>query len=138
MKIDAFIQRCRDLLEIVEGQEHFARYSQGKKKPVPLFSGCKGPEMARSLKEIEHSFEKIMSSLQLVQNYMLDVKATTWHEEYNKYRAGVKDLEVMLQNVINAGFASITTVQEGVELLDVFTQFISREVSLETSNLILL
>ena len=59
---------------------------------------------------------------------MLDVKATAWHEEYNKYRSGVKDLEVMLQNVINAGFANITTVQEGVELLDVFTQFISREV----------
>lgn len=51
-----------------------------------------------------------------------------WHEEYNKYRAGVKDLEVMLQNVINAGFESITTVQEGVELLDVFTEFTTREV----------
>lgn len=51
-----------------------------------------------------------------------------WHEEYNKYRAGIKDLEVMLQNVINAGFESITTIQEGVELLDVFTEFTTREV----------
>lgn len=114
---------------MVEGQEHFARYSQGVKKPIPLFSGCKGPEIARSLKEIEHSFDKLMSSLQSVESTMLDVKATAWHEEYNKYRSGVKDLEVMLQNVINAGFASITTVQEGVELLDVFTHFISREVA---------
>ena len=59
---------------------------------------------------------------------ILDVKATGWHDEYNKYRAGVKDLEVMLQNVINAGFETITTIQEGVELLDVFTQYINREV----------
>ena len=51
-----------------------------------------------------------------------------WHEEYNKYRAGIKDLEVMLQNVINAGFENITTIQEGVELLDVFTEFTTREV----------
>ena len=119
-------------MEIVEGQEHFAHYSQGTKKPVPLFSGSKGPEIARSLKEIEHSFEKIMLSLQSVQSYILDVKATAWHEEYNKYRSGVKDLEVMLQNVINANFANITTVQEGVEMLDVFTQFISREVYIST------
>lgn len=66
---------------------------------------------------------------------MLDVKATAWHEEYNRYRTGVKDLEVMLQNVINAGFGNITTIQEGVELLDVFTQFIAREVSCCTCSL---
>jgi dynein heavy chain len=127
-QVDAFIQRCRDLLDVVAGQEHFARFSQGVKRPIPLFSGCKGPEIARSLKEIEHSFEKLMNSLHTIFNVMLDVKATLWHDEYNKYRSGVKDLEVMLQNIINTSFSSITTIQEGVELLDVFTELTSREV----------
>lgn len=113
---------------MVDGQEHFARYSHGTKHPIPLFSGSKGPEIARSLKEIEHTFGKLMSMLQAVESHMLDVKATSWHDEYNKYRAGIKDLEVMLQNVINSSFGNITTIQEGVELLDVFTQFIGREV----------
>ena len=126
--VDAFIQRCRDLLEVVEGQIHFARFSEGKKKHLPYFSGCKGPEMARNLKEIEHTFEKHLQGLKAVQCSVLDVKATVWHEEYNRFRKGVKELEVMMQNVINGGFGTITTVQEGVELLEVFTQFISREV----------
>ena len=126
--VEAFIQRCRDLLEVVEGQVHFARFSEGKKKPLPFFSGCKGPEMGRNLKEIEQTFEKHLLLLKAVQGSVLDVKATVWHDEYNRYRKGIKDLEVMMQNVINGGFGTITTVQEGVELLEVFTQYISREV----------
>ena len=47
-QVDAFIHRCRDLLEVVEGQMDFARYSEGKKKPVPCFGGCRGPEVTRS------------------------------------------------------------------------------------------
>ena len=57
------------------------------------------------------------------------MKAPGWHDEYNKFRNGVKDLEVMLQNVINTAFETITTIQEGVELLDVFTEYMGREVS---------
>lgn len=128
--VDAFIQRCRDLMEVVDGLVHFAHYSEGQKQPLPFFSGCKGPEMARNLREIEQTFEKHLLILKAVQSSVLDVKATVWHQEYKKYRKGMKDLEVMMQNVINGGFETITTVQEGVELLDVFTQYISREVKL--------
>ena len=65
--MDAFIQRCHDLLEVVDGQEHFSRYSKGVKNPIPLFSGCKGPKIARSLKEIEHTFAKLLGNLEAVQ-----------------------------------------------------------------------
>lgn len=113
---------------MVEGQEHFARYSHGKKKSMPLFSGCKGPEIVRGLKEIEHSFEKHLYSLVAVKWTALDVKATAWHDEFNQFRTGLKEMEVMLQNIINSGFENITTVEEGVELLEVFIEFTSREV----------
>ena len=95
---------------------------------MPLFSGCKGPEIVRGLKEIEHSFEKHIYSLAAVKRSALDVKATVWHDEFNLFRTGLKELEVMLQNIINSGFESITTVEEEVELLEVFIQFASREV----------
>lgn len=65
--MDAFIQRCHDLQEVVDGQEHFSRYSKGTKSPIPVFSGSKGPKIARSLKEIEHTFEKLLNNLETVQ-----------------------------------------------------------------------
>ena len=42
------------------------------------------------------------------------VKCSTWYDD-NKFRAGVKDLEVMVQNMINTDFRSITSMEEGAE-----------------------
>ena len=41
------------------------------------------------------------------------VKCSTWYDD-NKFQAGVKDLEVMVQNVINTDFRNITSMEEGV------------------------
>ena len=102
--------------------------------PVPCFCGSQGPELARSLREVEHTFEKHLSGLKMIQRSILDVKATSWHDDYNKFKAGVKDLEVMVQNVINSGFDYISTIQEGVELLEVFAHLTMREVSFAFSS----
>lgn len=52
-QIDAFVQRCRDLLEVCEGQIQFARkISNGEKAPIPFFGGSKGPEIAKRLLNI--------------------------------------------------------------------------------------
>lgn len=49
-QIDAFVQRCRDLLEVCEGQIQFARkLSGGLKSPIPFFGGLRGPEIAKRL-----------------------------------------------------------------------------------------
>ena len=49
-----------------------------------------------------------------------------------RFRAGVKDLEVMVQNLISSAFDTITTIQEGVEILDIFQHLSSREVLYRT------
>ena len=63
-----------------------------------------------------------------VRHTILDVQSTTWHDEYQQFRTGIKELEVMVQNMINGIFATVTTVQEGVEILEVFSDMGSREV----------
>ncbi|KAL8578353.1 Dynein heavy chain 2, axonemal [Nucella lapillus] len=126
-QVDAFIQRCKDLLEVCEAQLHFARQEEGSKTEMPHFGGQKGPEIARGLLEIENQFDKNLNILRAVKNTILDVKATSWHDDYNRFRTGVKDLEVMMQNVISSAFDTVTAVEQGVELLDVFMHLNSRE-----------
>lgn len=47
-QIDAFVRRCRDLLEVCEGQLQFARKGAGgKTSPIPIFGGARGPEIAK-------------------------------------------------------------------------------------------
>ena len=57
------------------------------------------------------------------------MQSTHWHDEYLRFRTGTKELEVMVQNTINGIFTTVTTVQEGVEILEVFSDMASREVS---------
>jgi dynein heavy chain len=52
---------------------------------MPIFGGQKGPEIAESLTEIEATFNRHLLELRKFKDIILDVKATSWHEYYNKY-----------------------------------------------------
>ncbi|KAI9197259.1 dynein heavy chain and region D6 of dynein motor-domain-containing protein [Polychytrium aggregatum] len=127
-QIDAFVQRCRDLLEVCEGQIQFARKIEGgEKSPIPIFSGSRGLEITKSLEDIELAFEKQITTLWNIRKYILDVKATRWHDDYNNFKQCVKDLEVMTQNVIISAFEGVSTVEASVELLEIFHHLAKRE-----------
>ncbi|ESP04959.1 hypothetical protein LOTGIDRAFT_184938 [Lottia gigantea] len=115
------------LKKVCDAQIHFARREDGNKTEMPHFAGQKGPEIARGILDIETQFEKNLLILRSVKKTILDVKATSWHDDYNRFRAGIKDLEVMMQNVISSAFDTVTTVESGVELLDIFMHLKSRE-----------
>ena len=51
---------------------------------MPHFGGQKGPEIARGLLEIENQFQKNLNILRNVKKTILDVKATSWHDDYNR------------------------------------------------------
>lgn len=70
---------------------------------------------------------KHLLDLRRVKDTILDVKATSWHEDYNRFRSAVKEMEVMVINVINATFETITYVEQGVEILDAFMHLSARE-----------
>lgn len=57
----------------------------GNQKEMPHFSGQRGPEIARSLLEIEGAFDRHLSHLKTIKKSILDVKATSWHDDYNKW-----------------------------------------------------
>ncbi|XP_045081518.1 dynein axonemal heavy chain 2 isoform X2 [Coregonus clupeaformis] len=125
--VDAFVQRCKDLLEVCDCQQQFARREEGEQIPLPCFAGRQGAEVTRSLLEMESTFGRSLQILQHVRKGILDVKNTSWHDDYNRFRAGVKDLEVMMQNLISTAFETVNTVEEGAQLLDVFQHLSERE-----------
>jgi len=51
-----------------------------------------------------------------------------------RFRNGIKDLEVMMQNLIVSAFETVSTVEQGVEVLDIFMHLSSREVKLTSSS----
>ncbi|XP_006863561.1 PREDICTED: dynein heavy chain 2, axonemal [Chrysochloris asiatica] len=113
--------------KVCDCQYHFARWEDGKQGPLPCFSGAQGPQITRNLLEIEDIFHKNLHRLRAVRGGILDVKNISWHEDYNRFRAGVKDLEVMTQNLITSAFEFVRDVEHGVLLLDAFHRLATRE-----------
>ena len=68
-----------------EAQQHFARFVEGNQEPMPQFWGHKGLHIARGLSVIESQFFRNLSILRRHKNTILDVKSTTWHDDFTKY-----------------------------------------------------
>lgn len=67
---------------------------------------------------LQASFQKLIKGLQSLDYSILDVNSHRWHDDYNKFKAGIKDLEVMLTNVIQLGFDNASSLVARIELLE--------------------
>lgn len=125
-QVEAFVQRCSELIEICEGQLQFAM--KGSNMNMPKFGGSKASQIVNILYEIKSTFGKNIDKFRTSEKEkILDVKASTWHDEYNAFKAGMKELDVMFQNVIDLSFKQVTTVEQGVEMLEAFDYLAKRE-----------
>lgn len=93
---------------------------------LPNFGGAKGPEITANLFELERAFKKHLNKIRNLDYNILDIKMTKWHEDYTTYKNSTKDLETMFQNMITIAFKSVSTVQDGVEMLENFDQLAKR------------
>ena len=129
-QIDAFVQRCRDLIEVCENQVQFVRKSavtKGSPGPVPHFGGTKAQEIVSGIRGIQLSFEQHVDKLRKLEYDVLDVRISRWHDDYHQFKNAVKDLEVMFTNVLNAALEGNATVSEGVILIETFSRLAKRE-----------
>lgn len=65
---------------------------------MPIFGGQKGPEISESLSEIESTFNRHLLELRRFKDIILDVKATSWHEYYNKYEKE-EDTDYLIKSI---------------------------------------
>lgn len=64
--IDAFIQRCKDLIEICEAMITFGRFDETEPIPKPKFGGTRGKEFERYCDKIESMFKESLEDVERV------------------------------------------------------------------------
>jgi len=112
---EAFIQRCRDLKEICEGQLQFALAK------IPIFGSTKGKEWTNSLNDLKGLFEKHLKIVKNLKYDILDVKITQWHEDYGQtFKEEVKQIEIIYCTIIANTFKHVTNLENAVEMLENF------------------
>lgn len=68
--MDAFLQRCRDLLEVCEAQLQFATNTK-----LPAFGGTRGVEIEKNIGDIQVAFQGLLGQLKGLKYDILDIKA---------------------------------------------------------------
>jgi dynein heavy chain len=133
-QIDAFVQRCKDLMEVCEAQEQFAGKSG---VPPPVFAGTKGPEIAQTMSEIENDFVELVDSLRGLDYHLMDIKATSWHDDYNQFKEGVKDLDQRTITMYTSALAAASGLEGKTETLEALNQMarrVGREATRREAN----
>ncbi|CAM6114547.1 unnamed protein product [Calypogeia fissa] len=113
--IEAFLQRCHDMLEVCDAQKQFSRNLK-----LPAFGGSRGLELTKSLTDSQDIFHKLVNHMRALSYNLLDVKVTSWHDDFHDFKEGVTDLEVMMQNTMLMGFRHASSLSESIELLEAF------------------
>lgn len=79
---------------------------------MPELGGSRGQEFVNILDEIKITFRKNLDKLRgSDQDKILDVKASKWLDQFNSFKIGIKDLDVMFKNVIIGCFNKMSTIQ---------------------------
>ena len=100
---EAFIQRCRDLKEICEGQLQFAQ--RGESCVMPIFGGSRRQELTHSLNGLKVMFDKDLDNIKQLKYDILDVKITRWHDDYGQlFKDHVKTIEIIYNTIITNSF----------------------------------
>jgi dynein heavy chain, axonemal len=128
-QLNAFSQRCRDLLQVCNAQVQFSRKGvrgSTEQTPLPMFGGSRGPEIAEGIRTVEEQFETAMEPLRRSKGDILDVKKASWPEINTQFKADVKELEVMLSNVIDSAMEGVDSIELSTSLLEAFSTLAHR------------
>eukprot|EP00792_Barthelona_sp_PAP020_P009037 TRINITY_DN3265_c0_g2_i1.p1 TRINITY_DN3265_c0_g2~~TRINITY_DN3265_c0_g2_i1.p1 ORF type:complete len:4670 (+),score=1289.10 TRINITY_DN3265_c0_g2_i1:29-14038(+) len=93
----------------------------------PVFSGAYSNFIFTNLSDIENHFNKYLLSLSNLREDVLNVKITTWYDEFALFKQNIKHLEIVLINLLMSSFDNHANLENLVFLLESFKHLVSRE-----------
>ncbi|XP_071580099.1 dynein axonemal heavy chain 2 [Temnothorax nylanderi] len=125
--INVFIGRCQDMIEICQAMIDFARLDETTQILSPKFSGTSGEEHERVCQKIERLFYDALSKIEANSHKIFAVHESTWHDDMIIFRNEMTDLEIMIENLIAIVFMNVNNIQEGIENLRSFYNYLNRK-----------
>ena len=97
-EIDAFLQRCEDLIDVCYGRMQFVimlcgHHESGTSSGVvarKLFKGMNGDDVERTLNAVSTAFQSQLDRLNQLEYNILDARSSQWHSDYNSFKAAMK------------------------------------------------
>ncbi|CAG4999301.1 unnamed protein product [Parnassius apollo] len=115
--IDSFIQRCFDMLDVCNCMIIFGRIDELEKINKPLFAGARGDQFEAKCGQIEKLFNAALDNVKNVASIILDVQAPAWYDDILHFRTVIKDIEIIIENLVESVFEGVNHVEEAVVAL---------------------
>ena len=122
LRLDSFIERCYDVLEMTEIIIKFTRLER------IVVGGTKGEVLTTTVRRIFDDFRRIKGTLQVVPYDILDVQAKAFDTDFFAFRQSIKELERRLASVMTQGFDDQSTISGRFKLLDSFDMLLERPI----------
>ncbi|XP_020290402.1 dynein heavy chain 2, axonemal [Pseudomyrmex gracilis] len=116
-RIDTFMQRCYDIIEICNALIVFGRCNK-----VGSIGGAKGFEYEDYCRRIDGLLYQSLDEIKSTQN-ILEVEKSTWVKNMQKFRYSVMELENMVKTLIERMFEEVNDIEEGIEAIYAFRHF---------------
>jgi dynein heavy chain, axonemal len=107
---------CCSLLECI--QVCHTQLQFGSQRPLPVFGGTNGEAVRQSVQDICVAYKGRVEVLAAGGYPILDARVTRWHDDFNAFRAHVKDLEEMLIKATDHALASVSCLQDRIVLIE--------------------
>ena len=120
-RLDAFVQRCEDLLHLCRTAQQF------EKLATVVIGGNAGGSLTSDTEAIAQQFDKALNAMKELQYDVLDVSIGRFEADITAFSSAVKELETRIAKVLSLGFEDCGTVFSGFKLVDSFGDLLERD-----------
>ena len=120
MRLDHFLDRCHDVLDLVQTIEQF--YRLGKIE----VGGTKGKTISEGIHQIFIEFEEVVAQFQQMDYDLMDVDAESFDHDFGHFKDKIEELEKRIGSLLTEGFEDSTDLVSRYKLLDSFYGLLER------------
>ncbi|KAF6211132.1 hypothetical protein GE061_014246, partial [Apolygus lucorum] len=126
-QINTLKQRAEDVVNICEAMKTFGRIDEKITIKKPTFGWTRAKEFQKVIDLVEDKFNEHFMDVTKSQDSLIELHSNTWPGAMFSFREGLREIEVIVENLIDSIFTTVTNVEEGTEFLTILHHYSNSE-----------
>ncbi|XP_055614555.1 dynein axonemal heavy chain 2, partial [Uranotaenia lowii] len=126
-KIDAFIQRLTDVVEICETMMIFGKYNDSTSYKNYRFPCNNADEYEKKCEQVELIFHNATETIHSISNTILDINNKEWYKNVADFRETLRNLDDIIENLLSNVFLVAENLEEKIDVLTTLLNFYERD-----------
>ena len=124
--VDAFIHRCKDLLDVCTCLAQFCFKDGTIEAKPPAVRGTHFKLLQRGIEQVTINFKDVLVTPRREAGSHI-LFNSMWKDAYYKFRKSTEKLDLTIQGIIATAFKNVSRMPVGLELIEVFEPFNTRD-----------